>query len=49
MAQNRICSLLGIRYPIIHDIPPAAKLIESIIADLKKHFAALEKQIGAFA
>jgi len=33
---------------LIHDIPPAAKLIESIIADLKKSFAALEEQVRAF-
>jgi NAD(P)H-dependent flavin oxidoreductase YrpB (nitropropane dioxygenase family) len=67
MAQNRICSLLGIRCQaqhlgdaenaeihcgqaagLIHDIPPAAKLIDSIIADLKKRFAALEEQVGVF-
>jgi len=34
---------------LINDIPPAAKLIESIIADLKKRFAVLEKQMGVFA
>jgi enoyl-[acyl-carrier protein] reductase II len=34
---------------IINDIPPATKLIESIIADLKKRFAALEEQIRVFA
>jgi len=34
---------------LINDIPPAAKLIESIIADLKKRFADLEKQMGVFA
>jgi enoyl-[acyl-carrier protein] reductase II len=33
----------------INDILPAAKLIESIIADLKKRFAALEEQMGVFA
>jgi enoyl-[acyl-carrier protein] reductase II len=34
---------------LIHDIPSATKLIESIIADLKKRFATLEEQIGVFA
>jgi enoyl-[acyl-carrier protein] reductase II len=34
---------------LINDIPPARKLIESIIADLKKRFAALEEQMGVFA
>ncbi|UCH06340.1 MAG: nitronate monooxygenase, partial [Deltaproteobacteria bacterium] len=34
---------------LISDIPPATKLIESIIADLKKRFAALEEQMGVFA
>jgi enoyl-[acyl-carrier protein] reductase II len=34
---------------LINDIPPATKLIESIIADLKKRFAALEEQMGVFA
>jgi enoyl-[acyl-carrier protein] reductase II len=34
---------------LINDIPSTAKLIESIIADLKKRFAALEEQIGVFA
>jgi enoyl-[acyl-carrier protein] reductase II len=33
---------------LINDNPPAARLIESIIADLKKHFTILEKQIGVF-
>ena len=34
---------------LIHDIPSATKLIESIIADLKKRFATLEEQIRVFA
>jgi enoyl-[acyl-carrier protein] reductase II len=34
---------------LIQDIPPAKKLIESIIANLKKHFAALEEQMRMFA
>ena len=34
---------------LIHDIPPAKNLILSIMADLKKRFAALEEQIGSFA
>jgi enoyl-[acyl-carrier protein] reductase II len=34
---------------LIHDIPSATKLIESIIADLKKRFATLEEQIEVFA
>ncbi|RLB30576.1 MAG: hypothetical protein DRG87_04740 [Deltaproteobacteria bacterium] len=34
---------------LINDIPPATELIESIIADLKKRFAALEKEMGVFA
>jgi enoyl-[acyl-carrier protein] reductase II len=34
---------------LINDIPSAAKLIETIIADLKKRFAALEEQMGVFA
>lgn len=34
---------------LINDIPTATKLIESIIADLKKRFAALEEQMGVFA
>jgi enoyl-[acyl-carrier protein] reductase II len=34
---------------LINDIPPAARLIESIIGDLKKRFAALEQQMGVFA
>jgi enoyl-[acyl-carrier protein] reductase II len=34
---------------LISDIPPAIKLIESIIADLKKRFAALEEQMSVFA
>lgn len=34
---------------LIHDIPPAASLIESIIRDLKRRFAALEEQAGVFA
>jgi enoyl-[acyl-carrier protein] reductase II len=33
---------------LIQDIPPAAELIESIIAGLKKHFAVLEEQVRAF-
>jgi len=34
---------------LINDIPPATKLIESIITDLKKRFAALEEQMGVFS
>ena len=34
---------------LIHDIPSATKLIESIIADLKNRFATLEEQIRVFA
>jgi enoyl-[acyl-carrier protein] reductase II len=34
---------------LINDIPPVTKLIESMIADLRKRFAALEEQIGVFA
>jgi enoyl-[acyl-carrier protein] reductase II len=34
---------------LIIDIPPAAELMESIIADLKKRFVALEEQVGVFA
>jgi enoyl-[acyl-carrier protein] reductase II len=34
---------------LIHDIPSATELIESIIADLKKRFATLEEQMGVFA
>jgi enoyl-[acyl-carrier protein] reductase II len=33
---------------LIQDIPPVAKLVKSIIADLKKRFAALEEQIRMF-
>jgi enoyl-[acyl-carrier protein] reductase II len=33
---------------LIQDIPPAANLIESIIADLKKHFAVLEEEVRVF-
>jgi enoyl-[acyl-carrier protein] reductase II len=34
---------------LINDIPPASELVESIIADLKKRFAALEEQMSVFA
>jgi enoyl-[acyl-carrier protein] reductase II len=34
---------------LINDILPATELIESIIVDLKKRFAALEEQMGVFA
>jgi NAD(P)H-dependent flavin oxidoreductase YrpB (nitropropane dioxygenase family) len=34
---------------LISDIPLATKLVESIIADLKKRFAALKEQMGVFA
>jgi len=34
---------------LINDIPPAAELIESIITDLKKRFAALEEQMRLFS
>jgi enoyl-[acyl-carrier protein] reductase II len=34
---------------LINDIPPASELVESIIADLKKRFAALEERMSVFA
>jgi len=34
---------------LINDIPAATELIESVIADLKKRFAALEAQMALFA
>jgi enoyl-[acyl-carrier protein] reductase II len=34
---------------LINDIPPATELVESIIADLKKRFAALEERMSVFA
>jgi len=34
---------------LINDIPPATKLIESIVADLKQRFAALEEGMSVFS